>query len=296
MSAGDDSQERPGSDSNVTALIEALQHEALRQSEARWRGYFEMSAVGVAVISPVKGWIEVNEALCKMLGYTREEFQERTWAALTHPDDVARDLAQFSSVMTGETDGYEGPKRLIHKDGHTIDARVYGRCMRRDDGSVEHFTAFVLDTTVYMETQRRLAASEAALLDKLATIEAQKRAIEELSAPILEVWEGVLAVPIVGSLDHARAAALTERLLARIAEGGYRAAIVDVTALSSVDEAVAGHLRSLFSAVRLLGARPIVTGIQPDVARAIIAAGLGLFQVETRSTMREAIARCMEPG
>ena len=82
--------DRTSRDRNVAALIEALQQEALRQSEARWRGYFEMSAIGVAVLSPEKVWIEVNDAICKMFGYTREEFRARTWAELTHPDSELR--------------------------------------------------------------------------------------------------------------------------------------------------------------------------------------------------------------
>lgn len=296
MSAGDEDAERTGSDRQVTALIEALQDETLRQSEGRWQGYFEMSAIGVAVTSKEKGWIEVNDALCKMLGFAREELRARTWAELTHPDDLAKDEAEVRRVLAGSIDGYEIDKRFVRKDGQSIDTRFSARAVRREDGSIDYFTAFVLDTTVYMEAQRRLSASEEALLDKLATIEAQKRAIEELSAPILEVWEGVLAVPIVGALDDARAAALTERVLARITEGRYQTVIVDVTALSSIDGAVAGHLQALFSAIRLLGARPVVTGIQPGVAQAMIALGVGIHQVETRRSMREAIARSMTRG
>ena len=76
--------------------------EALQLSEQHFRAYFDRAMVGMASTSPEKEWLEVNDALCEMLGYTREELMGMTWADLTHPDDLAANLIQFDRILSGE--------------------------------------------------------------------------------------------------------------------------------------------------------------------------------------------------
>ena len=80
--------------------------DALRQSEERFRRYFELGLIGMAITSPTKGILEVNDEICRILGYTREELLRKSWAEMTHPDDLATDIARFQRVMAGEIDGY----------------------------------------------------------------------------------------------------------------------------------------------------------------------------------------------
>ena len=89
---------------DVTGYKAAQQ--ALRKSEDRFRRYFELGLIGMATTSPAKGILEVNDELCRILGYERSELLQKTWAELTHPDDLAADVAQFDRVMAGEIDGY----------------------------------------------------------------------------------------------------------------------------------------------------------------------------------------------
>jgi PAS domain S-box-containing protein len=131
--------------------------EALRESEERFRNYFELGLIGMAVTSPAKGLIEVNDEICRILGYERGELLRMTWAELTHPDDLGADVANFNRVMVGEIDGYSMEKRFIRKDGQIIDATVSVKCLRRGDGSVDYFVALLEDITERKQAEEALA-------------------------------------------------------------------------------------------------------------------------------------------
>jgi rsbT co-antagonist protein RsbR len=135
--------------------------------------------------------------------------------------------------------------------------------------------------------------AEEELRVKLALIEQQQQVIRDLSTPILEVWSGVLALPMVGVVDSVRVSEVTEALLSRIVEKGARFAILDLTGVEVVDTKVAGHLVSIISAIRLLGAEGIVTGIQPTVAQTMFALGLDLSSVVTRANLRAGLGFCI---
>ena len=111
----------------------------LRISEQRFRGYFELGLVGLALTSPDKGWLHVNQYLCDLFGYSREELLQTTWAQLTHPDDLAANVVQFNRVLSGESDDYRMEKRYLHKDGAIIHAQIAAHSLRRPDGTVDHF-------------------------------------------------------------------------------------------------------------------------------------------------------------
>ena len=121
--------------------------DAWRSSEDHFRAFFERSMVGMATSSPEKGWIEVNDALCLMLGYTREELLRTTWAEITHPEDLHADIALFDRVMNGEIDDYTLDKRYLRKEGGIVHTHIAARCLRKKDGSVDYFVVLVQDTT-----------------------------------------------------------------------------------------------------------------------------------------------------
>lgn len=131
--------------------------EKLIESEKRFRSYFELGLIGMAITSPTKGCLAVNDEFCKILGYERDELLKRNWAELTHPKDLAADVANFNRVMAGEIDGYRLDKRWIRKDGRIIDTAISVKCVRRDDGSVDYFVALVEDVTArkQLENERQ---------------------------------------------------------------------------------------------------------------------------------------------
>ena len=121
--------------------------EALRESEARFRSYFNMPLHGIAITSPEKGWLQVNDRLCSLLGYTRDEIVHMTWEEMTHPDDLSADMEQFNCILTGEIDQYTLEKRFIRKDGSEIWVSLAAGCVRDDKGNVEYLVAILDDIT-----------------------------------------------------------------------------------------------------------------------------------------------------
>ncbi|UQA64054.1 STAS domain-containing protein [Polyangium aurulentum] len=137
------------------------------------------------------------------------------------------------------------------------------------------------------------ARTEADLRDKLALIERQEAAIRALSNPIIEVWDGVLALPMIGVIDSQRASEMMVRLLGEIVRTGCRFAILDLTGVEVLDTSSADHVIKLVRAVELLGARAIITGIRPAVAQTIILLGVDLSSMTTVANLREGLKLAM---
>ena len=134
---------------------------------------------------------------------------------------------------------------------------------------------------------------EIELEEKLAIIEEQKSAIHAMSAPIIQVWDGVLALPVVGMLDEARASEITSRMLDAVVHQAANYAILDLTGVETVDDGTADYVLRIIRSIQLLGAQCIVTGIRPAVAQTLISLGAGFAGARTVSNLREAIKICM---
>ena len=134
--------------------------EALKKSEARFRSYFNLPMHGIAIISPEKGWIEVNDRICSMIGYSRDEITRMTWSEMTHPDDLAENLKQFNRVLSGQIDHYNMDKRFIRKDGNVVWTNLSVGSVRKPDGSVDHMIAIVEDITERKRVEDELFKSE----------------------------------------------------------------------------------------------------------------------------------------
>ena len=115
--------------------------------EELYHNYFSLGLIGMAVTSIEKGWIDVNDKLCEILGYTRDELMNLSWADITYPDDLEADVAEFERVLAGEIEGYSMDKRFQRKNGIVIYASISANCIRKEDGSIDHFVAFVQDIT-----------------------------------------------------------------------------------------------------------------------------------------------------
>jgi rsbT co-antagonist protein RsbR len=124
---------------------------------------------------------------------------------------------------------------------------------------------------------------------KLETIERQQAAIRELSTPIIEVWAGVLCLPVVGIVDSQRSAEMTETLLEMIVVKQARTAIVDITGIDVMDTKTADHFIKMAKAVRLLGADCILSGINPGIAQTLTHIGVDLTGVRTMRNLRDAL-------
>lgn len=121
--------------------------EALRRSEEQTRLFFERQIVGMAIISPEKGWLQVNDRLCRMLGYSRKELTRMTWSEVTYHEDLAADEALFHRLLAGAINEYSAERRFIQKGGAIVFVNLSVGCVRRVDGSVDYVLALLKDMT-----------------------------------------------------------------------------------------------------------------------------------------------------
>ena len=123
-----------------------------------------------------------------------------------------------------------------------------------------------------------------------AVIKRQQEELLELSTPVVKLWEGVLALPLIGTLDSQRSQTVMESLLQRIVDTGSEIAIIDITGVPTVDTLVAQHLLKTVTAIRLMGADCIISGVRPQIAQTIVHLGLDLQGVVTKANLADALA------
>jgi len=116
----------------------------------------------------------------------------------------------------------------------------------------------------------------------------QQQELLELSTPVVQLWDGILALPLIGTLDSARTQVVMESLLQKIVETGAAIAIIDITGVPTVDTLVAQHLLKTVAAARLMGADCIISGIRPQIAQTIVHLGVNLQNVITKATLADA--------
>jgi rsbT co-antagonist protein RsbR len=123
-----------------------------------------------------------------------------------------------------------------------------------------------------------------------AVIKRQQEELLELSTPVVKLWDGVLALPMIGTLDSQRTQVVMESLLQRIVDTGSEIAIIDITGVPTVDTLVAQHLLKTVTAIRLMGADCIISGVRPQIAQTIVHLGLDLQGVVTKANLADALA------
>ncbi|WAS96559.1 STAS domain-containing protein [Nannocystis punicea] len=183
-------------------------------------------------------------------------------------------------------------RAIAGEPAHTRSAELYGLYWDtsyipvRDDPSGARLVGVSLNIS-----EAKLAELE--LRGRVELIERQQAVIRQLSTPILEVWDGVLTMPIVGLVDTARAAEIMDSLLQAVTRTRARFAILDLTGVEVVDTGTAGHLVEMIQAVALLGAQGILTGIHPTIAQTMVALGVDLSRVVVHAKLRDALKHCL---
>ncbi len=151
-----------------------LTMKALIKSDAVFRSYFELPLHGLAVTSVEKGWLKVNDHLCSILGYTREEIVRMTWAEMTHPRDLDADVEQFNRLLAGQIEKYEMEKRFVRKDGAVVLTAIAAGCVREADGAADHFICSIDDITARKAGEEKLA-------ETIAELRASNRDLEQFA-------------------------------------------------------------------------------------------------------------------
>jgi rsbT co-antagonist protein RsbR len=196
-------------------------------------------------------------------------------------------------LYTG-TDGLGAVKRacageLVHfySSAHDVD---WENWLIPIDDPEDASSPVVLGLTLDVSSMTRAQTELQAKLDEISK---QQEVIRTLSTPIIDVWEGVLALPMVGLVDSSRTAEVMETLLQRIVDTQARFAILDLTGVDVVDTLVANNLIKLVSAIQLLGTEGIVSGLKPNVAQTIVTLGVDLSKIATTRNLRAALALCI---
>jgi PAS domain S-box-containing protein len=197
--------------------------------------------------------------------------------------DIYRDnlliQAQLRQVLAGEDVTVE-----MEMVGRTW--RVEYHPSRNGLGEVVGVYAIMHDLTDRIQAEQRIR-------EQLATIEAQQRAIAELISPVIEVWNGVLVVPLIGTLDAGRAALLTERLLERVVQRRAAFAILDLTGIDALDTQRAHYLVRILRSLELLGCTGLFSGLRPGVAAAMVTLDIEIPRGRTHPTLADALRRCL---
>ena len=160
-------------------------------------------------------------------------------------------------------------------------------------GNAEALADEIWHTTVLLD-KLALFTTEVYQKSREELILRQHQDLLELSTPVVQLWEGILALPLIGTLDSARTQVVMENLLQRIVETGASIAIIDITGVPTVDTLVAQHLLKTVAAARLMGADCIISGIRPQIAQTIVHLGVELSTVVTKATLADAFVVALQ--
>jgi len=191
-------------------------------------------------------------------------------------------LAEIRQQMT-VSGSWNGVLDYRRRDGSVVQCYASSFVIKNADATPGVFASVVRDLTDQQHAeQERVRLQE-------QVIAAQQAALRELSTPLIPIAEGVVAMPLIGSIDSGRAQMVVEELLSGVATNRASTAIVDITGVPVVDTQVAGALVRAAQAVELLGARVLLTGIRPEVAQTLVGIGVNLGSIITRGTLQDGI-------
>jgi rsbT co-antagonist protein RsbR len=240
--------------------------------------------------------VELNLQAERVFGITREVGIGR-FNPLMDPQSIALGTpAIFAEVLKGNT-VTRPPYRYDSREA--VPGAQQGRVLWVDtvyfplvqsDGAVSHIVTLNRDVTVQMEQEAALSAAKLAVEAAQRELAAQQETITALSSPVIQVWEGILTIPLIGVIDERRAARITEDLLNAIVHQRAQCVILDVTGVARMDSQIGSYLISATRACRLLGSEVALVGIGSDTAQTIVNLGMDLSGIVTRANLRAGIA------
>lgn len=236
--------------------------------------------------------VYANHEITGLLGYSPDELQRLGSAVLPtlmHPEDLARMPELFAQLTTApDGDVVENTYRMRHSSGSWRWFRSRDTVFTRSaDGAPAQILGAVQDITAQVQAELERAVRHEGI------IHSQQQALRELGTPLIPIADAVIAMPLIGRIDSARAAQILETLLEGISRHRASAAILDVTGVTVVDAHVTGALLRAAQAGKLLGAEVVLTGIGPTFAQTLIELGADLRGIITCGTFQDGIAHAM---
>jgi PAS domain S-box-containing protein len=233
-------------------------------------------------------WSVVIMSGCQELtGYAAEEISAMPggWLALIHPDDKDT-VAEQGGTLGREPMSIVQEYRIVRKEGET-------RWVEDRKSSFFHEGTFGGVDGVLLDITDRVRAQEALRAAQEAIIAQQSRAIEERSTPVLQVWDEVLILPLVGTVDTGRAQQILENLLESIVRTQASVVILDITGVPVIDTAVANHLLEAIGAAKTIGTEVIVTGVSPHNAQTLTKLRVDLSKIITKNSLQRGLAAAL---
>jgi rsbT co-antagonist protein RsbR len=272
-------------------LAEKLRVEvALRESEARYRGIVEDQTELICRFRLDGTLTFVSEAYCRYFAKTREELVGHRFSPFIPEEDRQYVADQFTKLGPDHP-VVHSEHRVVRPDGAIRWLHWTNRAPLGEGGPGAEFQAVGVDVTERREAEDQVRSLNADLELRVADKTRELREmVRELSTPLIPVADQVIAMPLIGILDSARAAAALETLLQGVTAHRATTAVLDITGVSVVDSQVAAALIRAAQAVRLLGAEVVLTGIRPQIAQTLVALGVDMDGVVTLRTLQEGIA------
>lgn len=270
----------------AVSVFQRLGEFLMQHQEAILRRWAEGRASEVAAFSPVQDDRQGRE----LFGAIVQAATVATSAALEAPawHDVRRLLEEFSvqGARKGLTPGQTARYVFSFKEP------VFELLRMRESGSSEATAEDVWATSQLFDSLG-LFTMECYQRAREEIIARQREELLELSTPVVELWDKIIALPLIGTLDSARTQVVMENLLQKIVDTGSEVAIIDITGVPTVDTLVAQHLLKTVAAARLMGADCVLSGIRPQIAQTIVHLGVDLSGVHTKASLADAFRKAL---
>ena len=225
----------------------------------------------IVMLDPAGHVATWNSGAMRIKGYTAKEIVGRHFSCFYPPEAIERGLPELELETAAREGRFEDEGWRVRKDGTRFWASVVITAVHDEAGKLRGYAKVTQDLTLRKRAEER--------------IQQQSREIMELSTPVMQVWKGVVTAPLIGSLDSQRTQQFMERLLNRIVETNSPVALVDIMGVPTIDTQTAQHLIETISAVRLLGAQVVLTGVSPVIAQTLVHLGIDLSEIITRSSL-----------
>jgi len=262
----------------IDVTAQKRMRDQLLRSQQRLALHFQQAPVGMIewdLDFRVADW---NPAAEHIFGWSREEALGQPGQELVVPEAVRPYVDGIWEQIKAAKGPVHAYNENVTRDGRTITCEWTNTALVDEEGEVVGVSSIVNDVTTRVAAEAEQRKRE----------HAQAAIIEELSAPVLDLWDGVLALPVVGGIDETRASKMTEHLLESIVRSGARFAILDLTGATTMDASIASHIGDMVRATGLVGSECLVSGLGPAMARSLVELDVAL-SVRTFGTLREAL-------
>lgn len=261
-----------------TALADAAKLEAIKRS------------MGVIEFQPDGTIISANAAFLKLMGYTEAELAGQHHRVFVTPQErVSADYASFwQELASGKVKS--GQFHRLAKGGKSIWLEANYNPVFDLEGRVERVVKFAIDITDKVESARATEIALKQVREAELIREELNLALEEMSTPVMPIWDGILLLPLIGVVDSARTDKVVNKTLERINETRSKVFLLDISGVPAMDTAVANQLLKISKATRLMGCETVISGLSPAIARTMVELGVEVGEVRTTATLQQAFA------